>query len=178
MLKYQTLIPLKFSYLLTCCTFIQVKFNHKIPLFLSSPSLLLVLLFPGRFSNVNRSVFSSSTILCRLPRWEAPDSDLSSPHMLINNCLTSLLFLLQQWILRAACSAVQTIEYLSHCTTEFWKTICQGEVWLKCLWKTVYRHEDNQSDSAIPDHTLRIKKKKKKIIAKDREKGLEKSNSF
>lgn len=91
--------------------FVQMKFNHKIPLLFSSLSLLLVLLFPVRFSNVNSSGFSSSTILCRLPWWEAPDANLlSSPHTLTNNCLTSLLFLLQRWILTAACSAVQTTE--------------------------------------------------------------------
>lgn len=91
--------------------FVQMKFSHTIPFFFSCPSLCLVLLFPVRFSNANRSGFSSSTILCRLPRWGTPDADLlSSPHMLINNCLTSLLFLLQRWILTATCSAVQTIE--------------------------------------------------------------------
>lgn len=65
-------------------------------------------------------------------------------------------------------------KYLSHCTTEICKTICQGEVCLKCLSETACRLEDNPSKAAIPDHTLRIKK----IIAKEREKGLENSNSF
>lgn len=88
--------------------FVQMKFNHNIPLLFSFPSFLLFLV---RFANANRSSFSSSSSLCRLPCWETPSADLlSSPHMLIHNCLTSLLLLLQQWILTATCSAVQTTE--------------------------------------------------------------------
>lgn len=126
MLQDQTLIPGKFSYSLTCCPSVQAKFNHKFPSFLWSPSFLL---FAVRFSNANRSAFSSCILLCRLSGWEAPDSDLlHSPRLLSITARPPCYFFSSREFLRQTAVLSRPQKYLSHCTTEICKTICQGEV--------------------------------------------------
>lgn len=139
--------------------FVQMKFNHNIPLLFSFPSFLLFLV---RFANANRSSFSSSSSLCRLPCWETPVLTFSVAHICLSITAWPPCFSFSNSeFLRQPAVLYRPQKYLSHCTTEIWKTICQGEVWLKCLSKTACRLEDNQSDAGIPNHTLRIKSKKK-----------------
>lgn len=159
MLKYHTQIPLKFSYSLTCCTL------YKWNLITTSPYFFLFLPF---FSFLWDLLMQTEAVS---PAAQVSAGCLAGRPPVLTFSVAHICLSITAWppcysfsnseFLRQPAVLYRPQKYLSHCTTEIWKTICQGEVWLKCLSKTACRLEDNQSDAGIPNHTLRIKSKKK-----------------
>lgn len=152
MLKYWTPIPVKFSHLITDCTN-EIQ-SQILMIFL----LLLSLFFSflADFLMWTRVAFPTTQFSAGCFRGRPLTDLLSSPHMLINNCLTSLRFLLQQWILMAACRAAQTTEIPLPVHHRNWKTICQGEALHKRLCLAGLRTVSLRTvDLTIPDDNLR-----------------------